>query len=114
MKIVARSTNVRVSPQKLRLVADVVRGMKISKAELVLRNLGKKAAEPMLGVLNQAVGNAVNNYKLSKDGLVIKTIEIGEGQKMKRWQFASRGRVHQIIKRTSHIIMTVEGDKNGK
>lgn len=112
MEIIAKSTFVRSTPRKLRLVADQVRGLEVKQAEAILKNLPKRAAEPLLLVLKQGVANALNNFKLNKDNLKIKRLEIGEGPRMKRIRFVSRGRIHQIQKRLSHIKMVLE-DKNG-
>jgi large subunit ribosomal protein L22 len=112
MEIIAKSTFLRPTPRKLRLVADQIRGLDVVQAEAILKNLNKKAAKPLLLVLRQGVGNAVNNFKLNKDNLRIKQLEIGEGPRMKRVRFVSRGRIHQIQKRLSHIKMILE-EKNG-
>ena len=114
MEVIAKSTFIRPTPRKLRLVADQIRGLGVAQAEAILKNLNKKAAKPLLMVLKQGIGNAVNNFKLNKDNLRIKQLEIGEGPRMKRTRFVSRGRVHQIQKRLSHIKMVLEGgEKNG-
>lgn len=112
MEIIAKSTFVRGTPRKLRLVAEQIRGLEVKQAEAILKNLPKRAAEPLLLVLKQGVANALNNFKLNKDNLKIKRLEIGEGPRMKRIRFVSRGRIHQIQKRLSHIKMVLE-DKNG-
>lgn len=114
MEVIAKSTFIRPTPRKLRLVADQIRGLGVAQAEAILKNLNKKAAKPLLMVLKQGIGNAVNNFKLNKDNLRIKQLEIGEGPRMKRTRFVSRGRIHQIQKRLSHIKMVLEeGEKNG-
>lgn len=112
MEIIAKSTFVRATPRKLRLVAEQIRGLEVKQAEAILKNLPKRAAEPLLLVLKQGVANALNNFKLNKDNLKIKRLEIGEGPRMKRIRFVSRGGIHQIQKRLSHIKMVLE-DKNG-
>lgn len=108
MEIIAKSKYVRQSPSKLRLVANSIRGLTIEKAEARLENMPKRGAELILPVLRQAVANAVNNFGLKKESLFIKKLEINEGPRFKRWRFVGRGRVHPILKKTSHIIMTVE------
>lgn len=97
----------------MRLVADQIRGLEAIRAEAILRNLPKGAARPLLLVLKQALGNAINNFKLKKENLKIKTLDIGEGPRMKRVRFVSRGRVHQVKKRLGHINLVLE-DTNGK
>lgn len=123
MEIIAKSEFVRTSPRKLNLVAQTIQGLKASYALEVLKNLNKKAAGFLLLTLKQGIGNAVNNFKLDKESLVIKKLEIGKGPILKRGQPVSRGRWYPILKRTSHIKIVLEGNqkevkkkgaKNGK
>jgi len=111
MEITARSKSVRISARKMRLVADAVRGLPVDQALIILQHLRKRAAKPLLLVLKQGMANAANNFGLQKDGLKIKTLEIGEGPTYKRGRPVSRGRWHPILKRTSHIRMILEGKK---
>lgn len=115
MEVIAKSKFVRTTPRKLRLIADMVRGLKVATAQDILTNLAKKGATPLLAVLKQGIGNAVNNYKLAKDTIFIKRLEINEAARLKRFRFVSRGRIHPVLKRTSHITLVIEGDltKNG-
>lgn len=103
MLIKAENNYLRTSPRKIRLVADLIRSMGIEEALVVLKNLPKRAAEPMLKTLKQAVANAVNNHNLAKNSLVIESIEVNAGPISKRFRPVSRGRAHSIFKRTSHI-----------
>ena len=103
MMITASATNLRTSPRKLQLVADLVRPMSVEAAITTLKQLNKRAAEPLAKVLRQAQANAVNNQNLAKEKLAIKTIEINVGPIMKRGRAVSKGRGHSIKKRTSHI-----------
>lgn len=103
MLITASATNIRTSPRKLRLVADLVRPLPLDTALVTLKQLRKRAALPLAKVLRQAQANAVNNLNLAKDKLTIKTIEINAGPIMKRGRAVSKGRGHSIKKRTSHI-----------
>ena len=114
MEIVAKSTFVRGAPRKMRLVADQIRGLKTTQAEAILENLQRGATKPLLLVLKQAIGNAVGNFKLSPENLKIKSLDIGEGPRMKRVRFVSRGRIHQIKKRLSHINLILEEIPHGK
>lgn len=114
MLITAQATNIRTSPRKIRLVADLVRPMGLDQALLTLKNLRKRAAEPLLKVLRQAQANAVNNLNLSKDKLTIKTIEINVGPTYKRGRAVSKGRSHSIKKRTSHIKIILEAPNGPK
>ncbi|HUS51961.1 MAG TPA: 50S ribosomal protein L22 [Candidatus Bathyarchaeia archaeon] len=103
MEIVAESKYIRISPRKVRLVANVIRRLPVKEALEILGATNKRAAKPLLDTLKQGIGNAVNNFKLNKENLVIKEIQIGEGPVFKRWRAVSRGQAHRILKRTSHI-----------
>lgn len=117
MQVTAAVTNVRTSPRKLRLVADLVRPLQLDQALATLKHLRKRAAPVLLKVLRQAQANAVNNFNLAKDKLRIKTVEINGGTVNKRWQAVSKGRGHSIKKRTSNIKIVLEAqpeaDKHG-
>ena len=99
-QIKAERKYIRTSPRKIRLVADLVRQMSVPEAIITLTHLRKRAATAMLKTLKQAQANAVNNHNLSKDSLLIQSIE---GATYKRFRPVSRGRAHSILKRTSHI-----------
>jgi large subunit ribosomal protein L22 len=107
MKVIAQTKFVRQTPRKLRLVANEIRGLTVLEAEIVLKSLNKKATRVLLKVLKQGVANAENNFDLKKENLKIEKLEIGEGPKMKRYRFVAKGRVHQILKRMSHIRMVL-------
>jgi len=108
MEVIAYSKYIRISPRKLRLVADAVRYLPLTEALLALENIDKKGAKPLLDTFKQAIGNAVNNFHLVSENLKIKEIQIGAGPSQKRWRAVSRGRAHKIIKRTSHIKVVLE------
>lgn len=114
MEVIAKSDFIRISPRKMRLIADAVRGLKIDEAVEILKNLNKRAAGPLLLTLKQGIGNAVNNFKLDKESLVIKKLVIGKGPTYKRGQPVSRGQWHSIMKRTCHINMVLEGESKKK
>lgn len=111
MEIIAKTEFVRISPRKVNQVAQLIRGFKASYALEVLRNMKKKATEPLLLTLKQGIGNAVNNFNLDKESLVVKKIEIGKGPILKRGQPVARGQWHPILKRTSHIKIVLEGEE---
>jgi len=114
MEVIAKSKNIRTSPRKIRLVADVVRGLKVEEAEKILIGVNKRATGPLLLVLKQGVANATKNFDLIKETLVVKSLEIGKGPTYKRGRPASRGYWHPILKRTSHIRMIIEGEERKK
>jgi large subunit ribosomal protein L22 len=104
---------IRTSPRKLRLVADAVRGLSADKALNYLRFMSKRAAEPMYKTLKSAVANAKLSKGLSADKLTVGTIDVAEGPTYKRWRAVSRGMAHSIMKRTSHINITLKEKANG-
>ncbi len=108
MQVVAKSKYIRMSPRKVRLVADGIRKMAPREALTLLEAMNKRAAKPLAETLKQAMGNAVNNFKLNEENLVIKEVQIGEGPTLKRWRAAARGRAHRVLKRTSHIRVVLE------
>lgn len=114
MEVVAKSKFIRQSPRKLRLVARELVGFKAEEAINLLGGLNKRAARTILLTLKQAVGNAVNNFHLPKDSLVIKKIEVGEGPRYKRTDKSHRFfRWGLVQKKTAHLKLVLEGGKNG-
>lgn len=103
----ANLKNYRQSPRKVRLVADLVRGKKVSQALLELKYLPKRATEVMTKLISSAVANAKNNFKVSADDLVIKEISVDQGVTLKRYRPRARGVAKRINKRTSNIALTL-------
>lgn len=100
---IAISRNIKISPRKVRLVADTVKKNELKKALMALSLLDKRAAGPIKKAIESAMANAVNNFGKEKDNLTIKDIMVSEGLSYKRYHYASRGRVHPYKRRTSHI-----------
>lgn len=98
---------VRLSPQKARLVADLVRGKPVSQAAEVLEFTTKRAAGILRKVLLSAVANAENNAGADIDELRITRVFVDEGPRLKRFHARAKGRGARIIKRTSHITVVV-------
>ncbi len=101
MKAILRQT--RISPKKANLVAALVRNKKALDAIDILRFTQKKGAPIIKKVLQSAIANATNNYKQAKEELYLKEVIVTEGPTYKRSVPVSRGRMHPILKRTSHI-----------
>ncbi len=108
----ASATHIRISPRKVRMVVDTVRGKSVSQALSILGFTRKKAALPVQKLLKSAVANAVENGGISDvEALVIDRIMVDEGPTLKRYMPRARGRATPIRKRTSHIrIMLRERD----
>ncbi len=103
----ATAKYVRVSPSKVRQLANIIRGEHVEEARRILRFSGKGAAAPLAKVLNSAVANADNNEGLDPDDLWVTNAFVDEGPTLKRWRPRALGRAYRIRKRTSHITVVV-------
>lgn len=99
---------IRISPQKARLVADVVRGMEVDQAITTLRFMPKKGAAILRKVIESAVANATQDEQTDVDNLYVKAITIDGGPSLKRIRPRAMGRATGIIKRTSHITVILD------
>ena len=108
METKAVAKYIRISPQKTRLVADVVRGMDVETAITTLRFMPKKAARILRKVIESAVANADQMETIDVDSLYVKQIQIDGGPSLKRFRPRAMGRATRIIKRTSHITVIVD------
>ncbi len=107
MATMARLKNARISAQKVRLVADQIRGMPVDNAINLLTFSNKKAAKIIKKVLESAIANAEHNDAADVDELTVSEIMIDEGTTMKRWRPRARGRANKILKRMSHVTVAV-------
>jgi len=107
MKIKVRLNNLRTAPRKVRQVADLVRGKKVLEAQSILLFTVNKSARPVLKLLNSAVASAKHDLHIDDSNLFISEITVDEGPKLKRWHPMSRGRAYPIIKRSSHVALTL-------
>lgn len=98
----------RVSPKKLRAVADLIKDLSPKLALDQLKFLGKSGARELTKTLQSALANAENNLKITQDKLRIKTIDVNAGPVLKRFRPVSRGTAHQYKRRTSHIKVILE------
>lgn len=108
MKVTATSKFVRISPRKARLVVDSVRGMSVIQAEATLAVMPKKGAEPVMKLLKSAVANAIHNFQLDRENLVIAEITANEGMTIKRFTPRAFGRATMVRKRTSHLSIVLD------
>ena len=107
MEVHASLRRLQMSPRKVRLVVDTVRGLPIQEAEVRLTFLQKAAATPILKLLKSATANAEHNFKLDPRTLVIKKISADDGPTLKRWRPRAFGRAAPIRKRTTHVSITL-------
>ena len=111
METVAKLSHARISPQKVRLVADQVRGLPIEQALQILTFSPKKAAVLVKKVLESAIANAEHNDGTDIDELKVSAIYVDQGPTMKRMRARAKGRGTRILKRTSHITVAVAEKK---
>lgn len=100
--------NYRMSPRKVRLVADAVKNKNVQVADVKLSFMPKKAARTIRTLIRSAVSNAVNNQGIQTENLFVKNIEVNQGPTLKRWRARARGSAFPINKRTSNVSITLE------
>jgi large subunit ribosomal protein L22 len=108
MEAKAIARYIRISPQKARLIADLVRGQRVESAISTLRFMPKKGARILRKVVESAVANASQNEAIDVDTLYIKKIHVDGGPMLKRIQPRAMGRATRILKRTSHITVVLD------
>lgn len=97
--------NYRQSPRKVRLLADLVRGKRVSRALTELSFMPKRAAGPMKKLIESAIANAEHNFNAKKDDLIVKEITVDQGVTLKRWRPRAMGRASSIHKHTSNVFV---------
>ena len=107
MRVYATAKFVRISPRKVRLVTDLIVGRPVEEAAAILRFLPNAAARDVAKVLRSATANAENNFNLTADELHVESAIANEGPTLKRIRPRAQGRAFQILKRTSHITVSV-------
>ena len=112
MEVRAVARNVGRSPQKVRLVTDMVRGRPVREALAVLSFMPQGAARDVYKVIKSAASNAENNFELDINDLYVHRIYVDEGRSLKRWKARSRGRVAYRTHRSCHITAVVEEKGN--
>ncbi len=113
MQVSAITKYIRMSPQKVRLVVDQVRGLSVARALDVLRMSNRSAALPVRKTLESAIANAENNEGADIDELSVEAAYVNVGPTLKRFRARAKGRGARILKRSSHITITV-GDGRGE
>ena len=96
-----------MSAQKVRLIADNIRGLSVAQARKFLAFTPKKGAAVVAKVLNSAIANAEHNLGMDVDRLIVSAIEVGQATTLKRTQPRAKGRANPILKRRCHITVTV-------
>ena len=103
----AEVKNVRISPRKVQIVCDLIRGKDVALAKALMENTPKAGCEYMLKLLKSACANAENNFEMDPEKLYIEKVYATGGPIMKRGRPRAQGRMYRINKRTSHITLCV-------
>ncbi len=111
-EVTAKLNYLRMSPRKVRLVADLLRGRKVTTAVNTLTVLNKRAAAPLLKLLRSAIANAEHNHSLSMAGLRISSIMVNQGPALKRFMPKAHGRATPVREPTCHINLVLTGEKS--
>jgi large subunit ribosomal protein L22 len=108
-KAVARY--IRMSPRKVRRTLQLIKGLPVAEAQAVLALMPHRAARAVRRVVDSAAANAENNHGMEPEGLWVAGVTVDAGPTLKRWRFASGGRVAMIRKRISHISVVVSDEE---
>lgn len=99
--------NVRMTPRKMKLLCDLIRGKDANTAMAIILNTPKAASEVMAKLLKSAMANAENNFNMNGDNLYVKEAHVAPGPIMKRVRPRAQGRAFRILKRTSHVTVVL-------
>lgn len=108
MEARAKLSYVRISPRKVKIVCDLIRGKNVKEAEAILRFTPKSASEPLTKLLKSVVANAENNHSMDVEKLYVSEVYAVPGAIMKRLMTRAKGMANRIDKRTSHITIAVK------
>ncbi len=111
MPAIATSKGVRISPRKVGVVADLVRGRTVADALTILAHTPRRSAKDVADAIKSARSNAEHNHSYKPDSLIITEISVHHGPRLKRFRPAARGRALRFQRKTSHIRVVVDGKK---
>ena len=109
---IAKLNNSPIAPRKMRLVADLVRGVEVNKALNILQHNAKEASNSLEKLLRSAIANweqKNEDRSIEEETLVVNSIEVSGGRMLKRIQPAPQGRAHRIRKRSNHVTIVIDG-----
>ena len=109
---IAKLNNSPIAPRKMRLVADLVRGVEVNKALNILQHNAKEASNSLEKLLRSAIANweqKNEDRSIEEETLIVKSIEVSGGRMLKRIQPAPQGRAHRIRKRSNHVTIVIDG-----
>ena len=107
MEAKASLRHARIAPRKVQIVLDLIRNKPADQALAILQHTPKAASEPLSKLLKTAVANAENNFGLSRDNLYVSECFVTPGPTMKRIRPRAQGRAFRVLKRSSHVFITV-------
>lgn len=107
MEVTTQLRHLRMAPRKVRLVVNAVRGLSAEAAVTQLRFMKRVAAVPVRKLIESGMANAEQNNKIKREALWIKSIAVGDGLTLKRWQPRAQGRAVPIRKRASHVVVVL-------
>lgn len=107
METTAKVTNVRITPQKVQIVLDLIRNKPADEAMAILKHTPKAACEPLAKLLKSAMANAENNHDMDVTRLYVAQCYVGQGPTLKRIRARAQGRAFRINKKTSHITLVL-------
>jgi large subunit ribosomal protein L22 len=110
MGVLAVAKGVRMSPRKVGVVADLVRGRSVADALVILEHVPRRSATPVLKTIKSAQANADHNHNIKPDTLKIVEISVTPGPRLKRFRPAAHGRALPFQRKTSHIRVVVDGE----
>jgi large subunit ribosomal protein L22 len=111
MPVQAVAKGIRMSPRKVGVVADLVRGRSVTDALTILEHTPRRTAVPVRKVIESARANADHNHNYKPDTLQIISITVNHGPRLKRYRPAAHGRALPFMRRTSHVTVTVDGEQ---
>ncbi len=114
MQVKAKLNNLRISPRKVRLVADLIRGLDVAEALEQIEASYKRGSSPMKKLILSAMSNGENNLGIDRDNMYIESLLVDAGPSLKRWMPKAYGRASQILKRTTQIEITLKERIEGK
>ena len=111
---IATLKGLRLAPRKVSLVASLVRGRTVADALVILEHTPKRAAKPLAKLIASAKANAMNNHRIQEDGLVITTLSVTAGERLKRYRPAAHGRALPFVRGSSNVRLVISGTEKVK
>jgi large subunit ribosomal protein L22 len=109
MIITAKLKYLDISPRKVRLIADMVKGLEYTKAENQLKHTPNRSASPLLKLIRSAKANAIHNFNITENSeIIVKNVIVSQGPMLKRWRPRAFGRAYTVRKRRSHVLVELE------